>query len=179
MTTDLVPTKRIERAIYLIRGEQVLLDEDLARLYEVETRILTRAVKRNLRRFPNDFMFQLTREEYKEILRSQIGISRSGSYGGRRSLPYAFTEHGVTMLSSVLRSERAVDVSIQIVRAFVAMRRLATSHKEIALSLRLIERKLKQHDENFGVVFAAIKKLMSPPKKSVQRIGFHKDHDDR
>jgi hypothetical protein len=125
--TNILPRERIERSILLIRGHKVLLDADLAELYGVETRALLQAVSRNQKRFPKDFMFQMSKEEY-ELLRSQIVISKKGR-GGRRYLPYVFTEQGVAMLSSVLRSERAVQVNIEIMRAFVRLRELVATHK--------------------------------------------------
>ena len=161
----LVPTERIERAILLIRGQKVMLDEDLARLYEVETRILTQAVKRNLSRFPEDFMFQLTPAEWKN-LKSQIVIS---SWGGRRYPPYVFTEHGVVMLSSVLNSGRAIQVNIVIVRAFVRLRQLLTSNTELARKFAELEHK---YDKQFRVVFEAIHQLMIPPETKRRQIGF-------
>ena len=161
----LVPTERIERAILLIRGQKVMLDEDLARLYEVETRILTQAVKRNLSRFPEDFMFQLTPAEWKN-LRSQFVTS---SWGGRRYPPYVFTEHGVVMLSSVLNSGRAIQVNIVIVRAFVRLRQLLTSNTELARKFAELEHK---YDKRFRVVFEAIHQLMIPPETKRRQIGF-------
>jgi hypothetical protein len=165
--TSLIPAERIERAILLIRGQKVMLDGDLAVLYAVETRRLIEAVKRNIERFPPDFMFQVTREEF-EILRSQFATS--SSWGGRRYLPYAFTEQGVAMLSSVLRSPRAVAVNVEIVRAFVRLRRMLASHADLAAKLDALERK---YDAQFKVVFDAIRHLMSPPEaKPRRRIGF-------
>jgi hypothetical protein len=165
-TRALVPIQavRIERSIRVLRGEHVLLDADLAVLYGVETKVLVQAVKRNLERFPDDFMFQLTREEH-EILRSQ---SVTSSWGGRRTPPYAFTEHGVTMLASVLHSERAVAVSIEIVRAFVQMRRLLASQHDLVRKVEALER---TYDAQFRVVFGAIKKLMTLPSSPAPRRG--------
>ena len=131
--TSVIPIERIEKAIYLIRGEKVMLDRDLALLYGVETKMLNRAVKRNLKRFPSDFMFQLTADE-TDILRYQIGTSKKGR-GGRRYLPYVFTEQGVAMLSSVLNSERAVLVNIEIMRAFVKLRQMLASNAELSRRL--------------------------------------------
>jgi hypothetical protein len=158
----------IERKIYLIRGHKVMLDEDLAILYQVETRILTRAIQRNLERFPSDFMFQLSDQEVIS-LRSQIGISKEGR-GGRRYLPYVFTEQGVSMLSAVLKSPTAVAVSIEIIRAFIRMRNLLILNQELAQKLSTLERK---YDYQFKVVFDAIREIMNPevpPKK--RQIGF-------
>jgi hypothetical protein len=165
---DLSVPGRIRAAIVMLRGENVLLDRDLAELYGVETRALLQAVRRNRERFPDDFAFQLTRNEYRD-LRSQFVIS---SWGGRRSLPFAFTEQGVAMLSSVLRSERAVSVNVEIMRAFVRLRRLLASHADLARKLADLERK---YDAQFKAVFDAIRALMEPPPKPVApkpRIGF-------
>ncbi|MEC4669660.1 MAG: ORF6N domain-containing protein [Nitrospirota bacterium] len=161
----LVPVERIERAILLIRAQKVMLDADLAELYGVEPRVLIQAVKRNIDRFPQDFMFQLTKREFSD-LRSQIVMS---SWGGRRYPPYAFTEHGVAMLSSVLRSKRAVRVNIEIMRAFVRLRQILASHKELARKLEELE---KKYDAQFKVVFDAIRELMTPPEPKRRRIGF-------
>jgi hypothetical protein len=158
MTQALVPPGRIERRIIVIRGENVMLDDDLARIYGVETRVLVQAVKRSARRFPPDFMFQLSREEF-EGLRAQLGSANPGR-GGRRYLPHAFTEQGVAMLSSVLRSDRAVHVSIEIVRAFVRLRRMAGSVAELRRKLDALEQK---YDVQFRMVFDAIRELMAPP----------------
>ena len=165
--TDLISREKIEKAIYVIRGEKVMLDRDLALLYEVETKVLNRAVKRNLQRFPSDFMFQLTVEE-AEILRCQIGTS-SLSHGGRRYLPYVFTEQGVAMLSTVLNSERAVLVNIEIMRAFVKLRQLLASNDELSQRLEGLESK---YDEQFKVVFDAIRQLMATPARGRKEIGF-------
>jgi len=159
----------IERAIRLIRQEKVILDADLADLYGVETRVLVQAVKRNRERFPPDFLFQLTKEEFT-ILRSQSVTSRG--WGGRRYPPYAFTEQGVAMLSSVLRSSRAVQVNIEIMRAFVRMRRLLASHARLEKKILAMEEK---YDGQFAVVFEALKQLMLPPEAKRRRIGFRQE----
>lgn len=159
----------VESRIFLIRGEKVMLDVDLADLYEVETRALVQAVKRNITRFPGDFMFQLTQEEF-DGLRSQFVTSKPGGRGGRRYLPYAFTEQGVAMLSSVLRSERAILVNIEIMRAFVRLRQMLASNAELARKLEALETK---YDAQFKVVFDAIRELMTPPEPKKKRpIGF-------
>lgn len=169
MTAGLVPAERIEQAILLIRGHKVILDVDLAVLYGVETRALVQAVKRNIERFPDDFMFQLAVAEHA-VLRSQNVISKSDGRGGRRYPPYAFTEQGVAMLSSVLRSDRAVQVNIQIMRTFVKLRRLLATHEDLSRKLAALERK---YDRQFKVVFDAIRELMAPPDpKPRRRIGF-------
>jgi len=163
---SLAPVEHIERAIRLIRGEKVILDADLAALYGVETRVLVQAVKRNRERFPPDFMFQLTTEEFT-VLRSQSVTSRG--WGGRRYPPHAFTEQGVAMLSSVLRSPRAIGVNIEIMRAFVRMRRLLASHAKLEKKILEMEEK---YDGQFAVVFEALKQLMSPPEQPRRKIGF-------
>jgi hypothetical protein len=157
--TAIVPVELIERRIYLIRGHKVMLDHDLAELYEVETFNLNKAVKRNLDRFPADFMFQLTKEEAAS-LRFQIGMSKPTGRGGRRYLPYAFTEHGVAMLSSVLNSKRAIVVNIAIMRAFVRLRLFLATHKDLADKLKAME---KKYDKQFKVVFEILRQLMEPP----------------
>mgnify|MGYP001615489076 CR=1 FL=1 len=166
MTKSLLPTKRIERSILFIRQQKVLLDADLADLYRVETKQLVRAVKRNIDRFPVDFMFQLSNSEVTN-LRSQFGTSRS--WGGRRYQPYAFTEQGVAMLSSVLRSPRAVSVNIEIMRAFVRLRQILSTHADLARQLAVLEEK---YDERFRIVFEAIRQLMIPPEEKRELIGF-------
>lgn len=161
-------TARIERSVVLLRGQRVLLDETLAELYGVPVKALNQAVKRNIGRFPDDFMFQLTGVEGAN-LRSQTVTSKTAGHGGRRSEPYAFTEQGVAMLSSVLRSEQAVRVNIEIMRAFVRMRRVMQEHAELAKKLSQLERK---YDGQFRLVFDAIRDLMTPPAKPKARIGF-------
>ena len=163
------PVARVPGMILEIRNHRVMLDADLASLYGVETRALVQAVKRNGRRFPEDFMFQLDLSEH-ENLRSQSVIS---SWGGRRSRPLAFTEQGVAMLSSVLRSERAIQVNVQIVRAFVRMRQLAFTHEEVVRRLKQLEEKMDGHDRHIGEIFRAIRELMEPPGPKPRRIGFH------
>jgi len=160
-----IPTERITRAILLIRGQKVILDTDLAVLYEVETKALNRAVKRNVGRFPPDFMFELTKDE-AERLRCQFGTSKRG---GRRYRPYAFTEQGVAMLSGVLHSRRAVRVNIEIMRAFVQLRQMLSSHADLARKLEALE---KKYDAQFKVVFDAIRELTTPPAPPKRRIGF-------
>lgn len=157
--------------IYYIRGYKVMLDEDLAELYQVPTRQLNQQIKRNIERFPEDFMFQLTDEEFKN-LKSQFVTS---SWGGRRKLPSAFTEHGVLMLSSVLSSKRAVAVNIQIMRIYTKLRELLLTHKNILLKLEQLERQVVQNSEDIQVIFRALKELLNPPQSSRQRIGFKPD----
>lgn len=165
---SLMPVARIEKAIRLVRGQKVMLDADLAGLYGVETRVLVQAVKRNLERFPEDFMFQISREEFA-VLRSQSVTS--SDWGGRRYPPYAFTEQGVAMLSSVLRSRRAVQVNIEIMRAFIRLRQMLASHAELARKLDALE---KKYDAQFKDVFEAIRQLMAPPEPERHAIGFRK-----
>lgn len=163
--------KEISSLIYFIRGKRVLLDSDLAGIYGVETKQLNRAIKRHLDRFPEDFMFVLSNQEVND-LRCQIGAS-SRAYGGRRYPPYVFTEQGVTMLASVLQSKEATMISIQIVRAFVAMREALSTHVELSRKLEQLEYRLGHHDEEIASLFEAIKQLMTPiPSKKKHRIGF-------
>jgi hypothetical protein len=162
---DLIQSERIEKRILFLRGQKVMLSTDLAELYEVEPRILVQAVKRNNERFPEDFMFQLNLQEVRN-LKSQFVIS---SWGGKRFLPYAFTEQGVAMLSSVLHSKRAVRVNIEIMRAFVKLRALIASNKDLAKRLDELE---KKYDSQFKVVFDAIRELMTPAGPPKFRIGF-------
>ena len=162
----LVPIEKIESRIFHIRGKKVMLDIDLAELYAVPTKVLLQAVKRNIKRFPRDFMFPLTAQEVT-ILRSQIVTS---SWGGRRYLPFAFTQEGVAMLSSVLNSERAILVNIQIMRAFVNLRRIALTYTGLK---RKIDDMEKKYDSQFGVVFEAIRQLITPPNPPKPKIGFH------
>ena len=164
-----VPLRRIEQAILQVRGHRVTLDADLAALYDVETGALVRAVRRNAYRFPEDFMFQLTPQEF-DNLRCQIGIS--SSWGGRRHPPYAFTEQGVAMLSSVLRSKRAAQVNVEIMRTFVRLRRLLAKNAGLARRLDDLE---KKYDVQFKVVFDAIRRLTQPPEPKKKRIGFITD----
>jgi hypothetical protein len=162
---------RIVHAIVWLRGQKVLLDADLATLYGVETRVLVQAVKRNAERFPEDFMFHLSSEEL-EALRSQFVISNAGR-GGRRYAPYAFTEQGVAMLSSVLNSPQAIAVNIEIMRAFVRLREMLASNKALARKLEELERKLQTHDQAITGILNAIRELMAPPEPpKKRRIGF-------
>ena len=165
---SLIPAERIENAIFLIRGQKIMLDRDLAGLYWVQVKVLNQAVKRNLSRFPDDFMFVLTAEE-AESLRSQFVTLKKRSRRHRRYLPYAFTEQGVAMLSTVLNSERAIEVNIAIMRAFVRLRGILSTHKDLARKLADLERKLGEHDEKFAIVFEAIRQLMSPPATPPRR----------
>jgi hypothetical protein len=164
---DIIPIERITNKIYLIREQHVLLDQDLAELYGVETKHLVQAVKRNSKRFPKDFMFGLSSDEFK-MLRSQIVTSNRG---GRRYPPYVFTEQGIAMLSSVLQSERAIVVNIAIMRTFVQLRKLSFSYFELVSKIEQIERK---YDRQFKVIFDVIRKLIEPPSKPKSEFGFRK-----
>jgi hypothetical protein len=158
----IIPDELVMNKIYLFRGQKVMLDEDLAELYQVETKRLNEQVRRNIDRFPKDFMFRLTKKEF-ENLKSQIATS---SWGGRRKLPLAFTEQGVSMLSGVLNSETAVRVHIQIIRVFAKMKALLLSHKDILLQLEKIEKKLSGHDEDIRIIFQYLKQLLNPRRPS-------------
>ena len=174
-TSGLIPAERIQRAILLIRGQKVILDSELAALYGVSTSNLNKAVKRNLGRFPLDFMFHLSTEESGNLI-FQFGIS--SSYGGRRYRPYAFTEQGVAMLSSVLRSDRAVQVNIAIMRAFVQLRQALAGHEELARKLDELEKRIENHDTAIQSLFEAIRQLMAPPQPPPKpEIGFHVKED--
>jgi len=163
---DIVPLERIASKIYLIRGMKVMLDRDLAELYDVETRTLVQAIKRNKQRFPPDFLFQLSKDEF-DSLRSQIVISKGR--GGRRYPPYAFTEQGIAMLSSVLNSDRAIQVNIQIMRAFSKLREMLSTHDDLKKKIEAME---KKYDQQFQVVFEAIKQLLEIEAKPRKEIGF-------
>jgi hypothetical protein len=165
---SLIPVDRIEKAILLMRRQKVMLDADLAELYGVETRVLVQAVKRNLGRFPEDFMFQLSKEE-ADFLRSQIVTLEKGRGQHSKYLPYAFTEQGVAMLSSVLHSQRAIRVNIEIMRAFIRLRQMLATHIELARKLDALE---KRYDSQFKQVFDAIRQLMAPPEPKRRPIGF-------
>jgi hypothetical protein len=176
----LVPVDHIARSILVLRGHKVLLDAELAELYGVATKVLLQAVKRNRERFPDDFMIQITAAEW-EALRSQ-SVTSNAQRGGRRYLPYAFTEQGVAMLSSVLRSDRAIAVNIQIMRAFVRMRELLNSNRELARRLKELEvrlqKKLATHDRSITAILSAIRQLMNPPTPKRRPVGFTADFDE-
>ncbi len=169
--TNLVPVEKIENKIYQLRGKKVLLDKDLAQLYGVPTRVLIQAVKRNNNRFPKDFMFVLTKREFV-ILRSQIVTS---SWGGRRYPPYAFTEQGVAMLSSVLNSERAILVNIQIMRAFAKLRKWFLQYGFVLRQIKMLEKNFGEHDKKINLIFKTIRQLIEPsPDPERPKIGFHR-----
>jgi hypothetical protein len=164
--------------IYFIRDKKIMLDKDLAELYDVTTGNLNKAVKRNLKRFPEDFMFQLTQDEFKNLI-FQSGTS---SWGGTRKMPYGFTEQGVAMLSGVLNSDRAIEVNIRIIRIFTKLREMLLTHKDILLKMEKVEKnmmqqdgKMKQYEKDIQVIFEALKQLLNPPQEPRKRIGFKPD----
>ncbi len=189
----LISEEKIVGKIYLIRGKKVMLDRDLAEMYGVKTKVLNQAVKRNLQRFPDDFMFRLTRKEAVN-LRSQFVTSSVESsdlemndenlqsqWGGMRTLPYAFTEQGVAMLSSVLSSQTAIDVNIQIIRVFTRMREMLISHKDILLKLEAMEKTLMEqgnyisrHEEEMQAIFTALKQLLDPERPPMEKVGYRR-----
>jgi ORF6N domain len=160
----------LEEKIYVIRGKRVMLDSDLASVYQVETKVLNRAVKRNLARFPADFVFRLIDDEV-DYLRRQIGTSKTGR-GGRRYLPYAFTEHGAVMLASVLNSPTAVEASIRVVRAFVKMRSILALHKDLAKRIEQLSKIAVKHENDFEVVFQLLGEIMGDSRYLKKKIGF-------
>ena len=164
-----LPDVYIVNKILLLKGQRVMLDSDLAELYDVPTKRINEAVRRNVERFPEDFMFQLTKEEY-DSLRSQIATLKRGQHS--KYLPNVFTEHGVLMLANVLKSERAIEMSVQIIRVFVQMRELALTHKDILVKVLKIEKKITEHDEELEMLFEAVKGLLNEPKKDREKIGY-------
>jgi hypothetical protein len=181
MKNSIIPVERIEQKIYFIRGVKVMLDSDLAILYKVSTKSFNQAVKRNLKRFPKDFMFQLNQKEF-DVWKSQFLTDSmrsqfvTASKRNIRYLPYVFTEQGVAMLASVLKSDRAIQMSILIIRAFVKLREMIATSKDLARKIENLEKKFKEHDSDIEVIFKAIKKLLEPPKEPPkQKIGFNVD----
>jgi hypothetical protein len=170
MSKEIVPIERIARSIYLLRGQKVLLDSDLARLYGVTTGNLNKAVARNADRFPPDFMFRLKREELQSLI---FQFGRSKGRGGRRKPPCAFTEQGVAMLSSVLKGDRAAKVNIAIMRAFVKLRQMLETNRELAQKFSELEERVGRHDEEINSIIEAIRQLMAPSRKPRREIGFH------
>ncbi|MBN1795044.1 MAG: ORF6N domain-containing protein [Sedimentisphaerales bacterium] len=170
--SSIIPVERIHKSILIMRGHKVILDRDLADLYEVETKILTRAIRRNIDRFPEDFMFRLTKEEF-ENLRRHFGTS---SWGGRRYLPYAFTEQGVAMLSSVLRSKRAIEVNIAIMRTFVKLREILATNTALRRKIESMER---QYEEQFKLIFKILSEMVMSDSKPKPQIGFHTEAKER
>ncbi|MHB9036138.1 MAG: ORF6N domain-containing protein [Armatimonadota bacterium] len=165
---NIVPIESIAQSIQLLRGQKVILDADLARLYGVETRAFNQAVKRNISRFPSDFMFQLTSEEFDNLISQSV----TSSWGGRRKLPYAFTEHGAVMAATILSSPRAVDVSVYVVRAFVQLREVLSTHAELSQKIDELNGRLDVHDEEIALLVDAIRNLLAPPESPHRRIGF-------
>ncbi len=166
---NLIPSEYIEQRIFLIRAQKVMIDRDLSELYGVETKYLNRQVKRNKERFPEEFMFQLTPKEKNELV---TNWHRFASLKHSSALPYAFTEHGVAMLSSVLNSDRAVKMSILIIKAFVRLREIIYTHKELSQKLHLIEMRIDKQEETIETIIEAIRQLLTPPEKPKRRIGF-------
>jgi hypothetical protein len=177
ITSIAVAEEAIIRKIYLIRGQKVMIDRDLAELYGVETKQLKRQVRRNIDRFPDDFMFELSDEEFQEW-RSQFGTSNEGDKMGLRYAPYVFTEQGVAMLSTVLNSERAIKVNIQIMRIYTKMREMLLTHKDILLKLEQLERQVEQNSEDIQMIFTALKELLNPPREPRPRIGFRRSGEE-
>ena len=173
--TGLVTPESVERAIIVLRGRRVILDSELAALYGVTVSVFNQAVKRNMERFPADFAFQLTREEH-ESLRSQIVILKAGRGAHRKYLPYVFTEHGAVMAASVLNSPKAVEMSVEVVRAFVRLRQILAANRQLAARVDDLERKMNQsnaaHSNNIGTLFDAVRSLMTAPEKPKRQIGF-------
>ena len=169
-----IPDETIISKIYLIRGLKVMLDNDLAELYGVETKRLNEQVKRNLERFPDDFMFPLTHEEF-ESLKSQNATS---SWGGRRKLPYAFTEYGVLMLSGVLNSQTAIQVNIRIMRVYTKLREMLLTHKEILLKMEQVEKQVIQNSDDIQMIFSALKQLLNPVQPPRRQIGFNANNQE-
>lgn len=173
---SLVPIETIAQTILVLRGQKVILDADLARLYGVPTARLNQQVRRNLDRFPDDFMFEVDRAEYDDLM-LQNATSSTG-HGGRRKLPHAFTEHGALMVASVLNSPRAVEISIQVVRAFVRMREILAGHAELSQKLGELEQRLDKHDEEILAIITAIGELLSPPDSPPRKLGFRQLHSE-
>jgi hypothetical protein len=163
--------------IYMVSGQKVMLDRDLAALYGVETKVLKQAVRRNANRFPDDFMFEMSKRELEDW-RSQFVTSNNSSMMGLRYPPFCFTEQGVTMLSCILNSERAIMINIQIIRIFTRLREMITAHKDILIKLELLEKKVTDHDENIQMIFQALKQLLNPPAAPRRRIGFRRNGED-
>ena len=169
----MVMEQRILNRIYVVRNEKIMLDRDLAELYGIETKVLKQAVKRNIARFPKDFMFEMNKKEF-DNWRTQNATSKEDKQGLRYA-PFCFTEQGVTMLSCVLSSDRAIDVNIQIIRIFTKMKELLLTHKGVLLQMQKIEKKLTAHDEDIKKIFEVLKKLINPPQEPRRRIGFKPD----
>ncbi|MGH2645229.1 MAG: ORF6N domain-containing protein [Chitinophagaceae bacterium] len=178
--TVMLADEAVISKIYAIRRQKVMLDRDLAAMYNVTTGNLNKAVKRNLKRFPEDFMFQLTDGEFKDLMfRNGISSQPEGKavWGGTRKMPYAFTEQGVSMLSSVLNSDIAIEVNIRIIRIFTKLREMVSTHKDILLKLEQLERKVTTHDEDIKMIFKALKQLLNPPQEPRRKIGFRRKEE--
>ena len=171
---EVIPQEIVKQRIFLLRKQKVMIDRDLAELYDVETKYLNRQVKRNVERFPIEFMFQLTVVEKNKLV---TNCHRFKTMKHSSSMPHAFTEHGVAMLASVLKSDHAVKISINIIKAFVKLRELISTHKALSRKLNQLERKFEKHDEKIHVIFEAIRQLMSPPQKNSSKIGFHREKE--
>lgn len=165
---EIVPQEVIANKIYLIRKQKVMLDKDLAELYGVETRVLTQAVRRNIDRFPDDFMFQLEKEEFDNLISQTV----TSSWGGTRKMPYAFTEQGVAMLSSVLRSKRAIQINIHIMRVYTKLREMLLTHNDLLIKMNELESKVTNHDKSIKQVFAYLKEFVKEKKEPKKEIGF-------
>lgn len=174
--TEIIIIESIQQKIYLIRRQKVMLDSDLAELYGVSTKVLNQAIKRNAKRFPSDFMFQLKAEEY-DSLRSQFVTLKQGRGRHRKYLPYVFTEQGVAMLSSVLNSEQAIQVNIAIIRVFVHLRKILLTHKAFSKKLSTLEKRIEAQDEKIYTIFEAINSLMAPTEKKQSKIGFKREKE--
>jgi phage regulator Rha-like protein len=173
---SIIPVEKIEQKIFFIRKQKVMLDSDLATLYGVSTKRLNEQLRRNLKRFPEDFMFQLSKDEY-ESLRSQIATLKTGRGRHRKYSPYVFTEHGAIMLATILNSAVAIQASIQVVRAFVRLREFLAANKELARKLKNLEKKIDTQDEKIYTIFEALKQLMQPTQKQKGKIGFKRDQE--
>lgn len=169
MTTQIIPIQEVEKCILVLRGVRIIIDADLARLYGVQTKVLNQMVRRNFSRFPADFLFQLSENEKQEVVTNCDHLKNIRFFKG---LPYAFTEHGVVMAASLLSSERAAEVSIYVVRAFIKMREMVVEHKELFMKLAELEQKVSGHDQNIQTLFTAIRALMETPQKAKKPIGF-------
>jgi hypothetical protein len=172
---SLIESEKIENKIYTIRGNRVMLDFDLAKLYEVETRSLKQAVKRNIARFPEDFMFELAKQEWKELITNCDKLPDTVKFNP--STPFAFTEHGILMLSSILRSTKAVEVNIQITRTFIKLRKAASSHEELARKIKDLEKTVKGNSNDIKLIFATINTMLNPRLKKKQKIGFKPEEE--
>lgn len=170
-----VSSELVEQKIHLLRSQRVMLDADLAEIYGVEARVLNQAVKRNLQRFPQDFMFQLTDDEFAVLRNSSQFVTSSRKYRGTKYRPYAFTEHGAVMLATVLNSPTAIEASIQVVRAFVRLRTVLATHQDIAKKIDELENKVNKHDKEIDAVFSALRQLLQPPIKPRRQIGFRNE----